>query len=221
MFRYLARAANLLGFWVLLVLAGCASTRPLPYNGLKSASQLRPNTQDDADRIPYRFSTPTNWQKYASAIVDPVVVYQGADGQFEDISDEDKAVLARYMQTRFEDRLKTRFRLVANPGPDTLRVCLTLTGAKTTTRGLSTFTRFDLGGGPYNIVQSLRGKEGTFTGSVSYAVEILDAQSDTLLDAYVAKQYPNALNIGASLGLLDASKVGIEKGADALASKLR
>lgn len=219
MFRTLATAANLLGLWILLVLTGCASTQPVPYAGLKSSSQLRPNTAESADHVPYRYSTPTHWQKYASAIVEPVVIYQGADSQFEEISEEDKAVLATYMQSRFEDRLKMRFRLVTNPGPDTLRICLTLTGAKTTTRGLSTFTRFDLGGGPYNIVQSIRGKEGTFTGSVSYAVEILDAQTDTLLDAYVAKQYPNALNIGASLGLLDASKVGIEKGADDLAAK--
>ena len=220
MFRYLANAVTLLGFWVLLVLTGCASTQPVPYAGLKSSSQLQPNKGDDADHVPYRFSRPTHWQKYATAIVEPVVIYQGADSQFEEISDDDKAVLATYMQSRFEDRLKTRFKLVTQPAPDTLRICLTLTGAKTTTRGLSTFTRFDLGGGPYNIVQSIRGKEGTFTGSVSYAVEILDATSGTLLDAYVTKQYPNALNIGASLGLLDASKVGIEKGADDLVAKL-
>ena len=31
---------------------------------------------------------------------------------------------------------------------------------------LSTASRFDLAGGPYNLVQAARGKEGAFTGSV-------------------------------------------------------
>lgn len=65
-------------------------------------------------------------------------------------------------------------------------------------------------------MQAARDKEGLLTGSVSYAVEIYDATDNRLLSAYVTKQYPNALNAGASFGALSASKVGIRKGADAL-----
>ena len=90
-----------------------------------------------------------------------------------------------------------------------------------TTRVVSTLTRFDLAGGPYNAVQAARGREGSFTGSISYAVEILDASTQELLGAYVAKQYPNAWNLGATFGRLDAARVGIDKGAEELLAQLR
>ncbi|CAN5552995.1 hypothetical protein BH10PSE18_BH10PSE18_17760 [soil metagenome] len=51
-------------------------------------------------------------------------------------------------------------------------------------------------------------------------MEIYDASSNALLDAYVAKQFPNAWNISATLGALDASKTGIEKGAEDLVARL-
>jgi hypothetical protein len=57
-------------------------------------------------------------------------------------------------------------------------------------------------------------------GPVSYAVEIYDASTNQLLSAYVAKQYPNAMNIAATFGSLSASKTGIKKGAQDLLARL-
>ena len=59
------------------------------------------------------------------------------------------------------------------------------------------------------------------TGSVIYVTEVYDASTDRLLSAFVTKQYPNALNIGASMGSLAAAKVGIEKGGDRLVAYLK
>jgi hypothetical protein len=98
---------------------------------------------------------------------------------------------------------------------------LTLTGAKATTAVLGTVTRIDVAGGLYNTVQAARGREGSMTGSVNYAVEIYDAASNRLLSSYVTKQYPNAMNIGASFTAMDASMVGVRKGADALLAELK
>ncbi len=117
--------------------------------------------------------------------------------------------------------LGEKFRVSNRIEPNALRLKLTLTGAGTNTAVVSTFTRFDLVGAPYNIVQSVRGKEGMFIGSVSYSVEIYDATSSRLLKAYVTKQYPNAMNVGASFGKLGASKTGIEKGARELLAELK
>jgi len=209
-----------LQFPILLALcgaiAGCASTQPVAYGGLASAAQLRPNADDKSGRVPYSYSTTVTLRDYSSIIVDPVLVYRGQDSQFEEVSDEQKDMLAAYMQDEFESRLRNRLRISRDAGWKTLRLKLTLTGAKSSTRFLSTVTRFDLVGGPYNIVQSIRGKEGTFTGSVSYAVELYDASTNLLVSAYVAKQYPSPMNISASLGPMDASKAGIQKGADEL-----
>jgi hypothetical protein len=49
------------------------------------------------------------------------------------------------------------------------------------------------------------------TGSVSYVVEIFDAATSKLLSAYITKQYPGAYNLGATMGSLAASEVGIDK----------
>ncbi|ASL46964.1 hypothetical protein bAD24_III06200 [Burkholderia sp. AD24] len=204
-----------------VALIGCSSVTPVAYSGIASAPYLRPNPQDDSGRVPYRFSSQTDWQQYTKVIIDPVVVYRGADNQFGDMRDEDKAALATYMQTRFAEKLRGRFEIATAPGPNTLRLKLTLTGAKTSTPVISTLSRFDIAGGIYNGVQTVRGREGAFTGSVIYAVEIYDAASNRLINAYVSKQYPSPMNIGASFGSLGASKTGIEKGADALVAQLK
>ncbi|WP_454688349.1 DUF3313 domain-containing protein [Achromobacter aloeverae] len=204
-----------------VMLAGCASTTPMPYSGLPSSSQLHRNANDDADKVPYVYSTPTRWQDYTAVVLEPVAVYRGSDNQFEDLSEQEKSELAKYMEDEFRRELAKRFTVTNTPGPRTLRVALTLTGAKTNTAVVSTVTRFDLLGGPANVVQSIRGKEGVFIGSVSYAAEIRDAGDDRLLKAYVTKQYPNALNVGATFGRLAAAKTGVEKGAEDMLKQLQ
>ena len=208
----------LLAAAVCVAFAGCASVKPVPYSGIASSSYLSPDSHNS--RVPYRYDTPVNWRSYKKIMLAPVTVYQGADNQFGTMREEDKNALASYMQSKFAEKLGTRFELVNEPGPGTLQVKLTLTGAKTTTPVLGTFTKFDIGGGMYNSVQAIRGKEGAMNGSVIYSVEIYDALSRQLLSAYVTKQYPNAMNVGASFGALKAARVGIDKGADALVDQL-
>ncbi|QTF08619.1 DUF3313 domain-containing protein [Brenneria izadpanahii] len=204
-----------------ILITGCASNQPVRYAGIDSASQLTPNTGDNSNRIPYRYATQVDWKKYHSIIIDPVSIYQGADNQFGDMEQSDRQQLAAYMQKKFAEELRPRFREAAAPAPDALRLKLTLTGADTTTQIAGTVTKFDLAGGPYNIVQSIRGGQGMLSGSVNYAVEIYDAPSNRLLHAYVAKQYPNAMNISATIGSLSAAEVGIDKGAEELAEMLK
>lgn len=204
-----------------LTVASCTTADPTVYSGLASAPQLRPNPQDETGRMPYRYKGHVDWRSYNKIIVDPVSVYNGPDNQFVKIAEADKSLLASYMQQQFVEKLKARFAIANIPSPGTLRLHLTLTGAKTTTPVLGPFTHIDVGGGVYNTVQSARGREGSMTGSVNYAVELYDAPSNRLLLAFVTKQYPNALNIGASFSLLEASRVGIRKGADALLAEMK
>jgi hypothetical protein len=202
-------------------LTACSSVEPVAYSGISSSVHLMPNRRDDAAHIPFRYATPVDWQSYSKMVIDPVAIYGGSDNQFGGMSDSDKVELANYMRDRFTEKLANRFVRVADASPNTLRLKLILTGAVTNTPVLATFSRIDLAGGLYNGVQAVRGREGTFTGSVMYAVEIYDAPSNRLLSAFVAKQYPGAFNIGASIGSLAAAKVGIDKGADALAEDLK
>ena len=64
------------------------------------------------------------------------------------------------------------------------------------------------------------GGRGTFSGWVSYAVEIEDAHTGTLLYAHVANRSANALDITANFGPLDAAKAGVRSAADKLDKEL-
>jgi hypothetical protein len=202
-------------------LAGCANLAPIPYSGVASSSYLASNASEDSGRIPYRYATEVDWRSYNKVMFEPIVIYRGADHQFGDLSDQDKSALARYMQARFAEKLRGRFALVNQRGPNTLRIRVTLTGAAINTPVLGTLSRFDMAGAVYNGVQAARDGEGTMTGSVVYAVEIFDAGTSRLLGALVSKQYPNAYNIKASVGRLTAAENGIDLGADALVAQLR
>lgn len=203
------------------LLAGCAGSAPNKYAGLDSSSRLTPNPSEDSDRIPFKYASPVNWKKYDSINIAPVTIYQGSDGQFNDVERSDRQQLADYMQKKFSEVLGKKFKIVSSPAPGTLNLKLTLTGADTTPQVIGTFTKFDLAGGPYNIVQSVRGGRGLMSGYVNYAVEIHDAATNELLLAYIAEQYPNAMNVGATFGALSAAETGIDKGADQLLEKLQ
>ncbi|RDV00913.1 DUF3313 domain-containing protein [Trinickia dinghuensis] len=200
---------------------GCASEKPVAYSGIASASYLQTNVDDKTGRIPYTYSRQVNWRSYTGVIVDPVEIYRGSDNQFGDMKDEDKLDLANDMQKTFAERLGKRFAASNQPGRGTLRVKLILTGAETTTPFLGQFVHFDIGGNVYNGVAAAAGGKSAFGGSVSFAVEVYDSASGQLLNAYVSKQYPNAMNLAASFGSLGAARTGIDKGADALLARLQ
>ena len=201
---------------------GCSSTSPVKYSGIEATSRMTPNTADDSDRIPFRYAAPVDWSKYRSITIDPVEIYGGSDAQFNELSQEDRRNLADYMQKKFAEVLAEKFTVNTRAGSAPgLRLKLTLTGADTTPQVVGTFTKFDLAGGPYNIVQSVRGGRGLMSGYVNYAVEVKDAATGELLLAYVAEQYPNAMNVGATFGSMNAAETGVDKGAEQLLEKLR
>ena len=123
------KARHLLIATTCAVLAGCASVQPVAYSGIASSSYMKPNLQDASGRMPYSYATQVDWRKYRRIQIDPVAVYRGADSQFGDMSETDRAALAGYMQAKFAEKLQSRFELANDAGPNTLRLKLTLTGA--------------------------------------------------------------------------------------------
>ncbi len=204
------------------ILMACAGTHPVNhYQDLASVSKLTSNDGDDSGHIPFRYSAGNSWSGFTGVVLDPVAIYVGADHQFGDTSEADRTTLAAYMQTQFADALQARYALSPAPGPGVLRVHLTLAGIQTSTPVMSTLSKVAPIGLVVNSVQSVRDKQASFTGSVSYAVEIYDGGSNELLLAYIAKQYPLAENIATSFGPLDASRAGVRAGARALLAQLR
>jgi hypothetical protein len=205
-----------------LALTACTGPQPAPYHDLAAASYLKPNPADGSGKVPFLYSENVDWSKYRSILIKPVAIYDGSDHQFGSLPMQSRMALAQYMQNSFAKSLGKHFDLVGLPGPDTLELTLVLTGASTTTPVLSTFSRIDLGPGTLiNGVQAIRGQDGLLTGWVMYEAEIRDSGTGKLLEAFEAKQYPNAFNLPATFGSLAAARTGIDKGAETLAEALQ
>ncbi|POR47465.1 uncharacterized protein DUF3313 [Paraburkholderia eburnea] len=205
-----------------ILLAGCASTAPVPHESLPSSTQLQTNPQDKDGRVPYVYAVPgVEWRRYTNVMVDPVAIYHGTDAQFKSTTEADRDAIAAYMQGQFTDVLKGHYTIVQVAAPDTLRIHLTLTGIATSTPVLAALTKISPAGLVINTVNNLQGRPAILTGSVSYAVDIYDSTSSRLLRAYTAWQYPGAENIAASFGALGAAKAGVRNGAQSLLAQLQ
>jgi hypothetical protein len=220
-------AANTKSFFMTValcasLLAGCADKRPVAYQGLDSTSQLTPNSQDKTGHIPFSYSAPDlDWSQYHGVILDPIVIYAGGDQQFGKLTPADKQTLADYMQTQFAHTLSTKYALTSAPGPDILRMHVTLTGADRTTPVLGTVQQIMPVGAIIRVIKSANDKQSKSLGSVTYAIEIYDSRSNRLLRALVTKQYPAAENIRAGFGALKAAELGIDNGAKGLLAELQ
>ncbi|MEX4005069.1 DUF3313 domain-containing protein [Paraburkholderia sp. EG285A] len=147
---------------LVLALSACSTVRPVKYSSLASSPYLRVNPDDrNGTHMPYRYALPQDWSRYRKLILEPVQIYGGPDAEFRHVSDAERSKLAQFMRATFAEKLATRFDLVNEPGADTLRVRLTLTGAGT-----------------------------ALPGYVIYAVEILDSSSNQLVEAFI-ERYPD------------------------------
>lgn len=113
--KMLRQIGGLAVIGVTLLLAGCAGNEPVRYSGIDSASKLTANTDNNADRMPYRYSPLVDWLKYDSIIIDPVRIYQGNDGQFDDMAQADRQTLAAHMQQEFSKALSARLKSSKSP----------------------------------------------------------------------------------------------------------
>ncbi|HET9394562.1 MAG TPA: DUF3313 domain-containing protein [Nitrospiraceae bacterium] len=158
--------------------------------------------------------------KYRSVIVEPTVVYDGPDAQFDGIEREDRARFAQILTTAVGSELAGAFPPPAKAGPGTLRIRLTLLGAKKTKGGIATATRATTFGLATNAVMSAIGKPGTLTGSMLVAIEAFDEGNNELLVAAVRRRSPDALDIPATLSTTDTVKAIARDLADNIRKRL-
>jgi len=202
------------------LLAACTGTTPVAYSGIDSAMLLQKDPRGD-NHVKFVYAAPDiDLAHYTRMIVEPVAVYNGPDQQFGSLSVADRTVVASYMRQEFAAAAEKRFKPADTAGADTLRLNVTLTGVETNVPVLSTVTKLAPAPTLLNLIQTSRGKEGTFAGSVSFEVQAYDSTTNRLLEAYVSKQYPFAENIATSVGALTATRAGVRNGADALVPEL-
>jgi hypothetical protein len=204
------------------MLATSCTTTPAHYQELASTAQLHANTSNTDKRVAFNTSLdPKALRAYSAVTLEPVRVYRGSDHQFGNLSENAKADLAKHADRKFAEELRRQGLVTGTAGAPSLRMRVTITGAQTSVPVLSTATKVMPVGFALNGLKMAGDKEARFSGAVIYAVELFDARDGGLIYAFVTRQYPNALNIPASVLPLDAAKAGIDRGASTTATSLK
>jgi len=195
-----------------------AQTRDHAPVAMKSASRM---SQDSPGSESWTFAEPrTAFQKYRTVIVEPTVVYQGPDAQFDGIDPAARNEFAGIITDALRSEIAKTFPTPAKTQADTLRVRVTLLGAQQTKGGIATATRVTPLGFATSAVKSALGKKGTLTGSVLYAVELFDARTNQLMLAAVRRRTPDPLDIPATLSTRDTVKAVAREFADGARERL-
>lgn len=185
---------------------------------LKSSQKM---TQDKPGGESWTYAQPVSrFAKYRTVIVLPTKVYQGADAQFEGIEPADRARFAAMITDELRSEMAKSFPAPAKPQADTLRIQVTLLGGEKTKGGVATATRVTPIGIGLSAVKSALGKQGTLTGSLLYAVEVHDAQTNELLLAAVRRRTPDPLDVPATLSTTDTVKAVAREFADGARKRL-
>ena len=204
---------------ILLLSAGTALAQARDHApvGLSYAGRLSHDRGES-----WNYSKPNlDLRKYHSIIVDRTAVYGGADAQFDGIDQGDRQKFAAMTTEALTSEIGKAFPVVSRPGPGVVRLKMTLLGVDKTTGGVATATRVTPIGFAMSAVKSIRGKQGTFTGSVLYAVELTDARTGELLIAAVRRMTPDALDVPATLGTNETIKAVARTSAKRIRERLQ
>ncbi|GEO87079.1 MULTISPECIES: DUF3313 domain-containing protein [Alphaproteobacteria] len=202
-------------------LGGCASSQPHLYQGIASSAQMSVNSNDRSQKTPFAFAGDLRkLASHSSVVLEPIAIYRGPDNQFDRLSGAQIQELSVYAERTFSEALSKHGILADQSSPTALRLRIVLTGARLSVPVLGTVSKVTPVGFALSGVKAMAGKEGRFIGDVIYVAEFRDGTSGELLQAYISKQFPSAVDVGASVRPLDAAKIGIRQGADTLAKDI-
>lgn len=186
---------------------------------LKSSSKM---AQDKSGSESWTYAQPRSvFGKYRTLIIDNTAVYKGPDAQFDGIDSADRAKFATIVTDELRSEMSKSFPAPASPQADTLRLKVTLLGAEKTKGGIATATRVTPMGFGLSALKSAVGKNGSFTGSVLFAVELYDARTNELLLAAVRRRHPDPLDVPATLGTDETVKAVAREFADGARKRLK
>jgi len=186
---------------LIVLIGGCAPTRQarsVEKSGfLGDYSMLREGEKGEALLV---YKNPkANWKSYDKVIIDPVTVWFGKeDSQLEDVSPEDRHLVATDLWGRLIDALKPDYQVVHRPGPGVMRIQAAITEAETSTLSLDTISSIVPQMRAMSELKYLATGTAGFVGKASAEVKITDAQTGELLAAAVDRR-AGSKNIKGSL----------------------
>ncbi len=174
---------------------------------------------DVAGRAGLAYRAPNvDLRKYSKVIVVPVQIYRGADADFGNATEQQKQAMAQFMQQEAIRALGPR--ASTTPGPDVARLHLTLAGLEGNTPVAATASRIIPVGLVVNLASHVRGASGTFTGSLTYAAEFVNSQTNDTIGVFIQKRFPDVFDFGATLSSETAQKLAFTDSAEQLRRRI-
>ncbi len=199
-----------------LLVAGCSSTTPKSgkYAEVPESDKLQRDTRFPHSLIYIKEGVKLS--QYTKFIVEPTDIYKGTDASWHKnkVTEQEKQELAQFVTSEMTRALSKSYPVVNQPGPGVLRIKLTLVDVELTTTSLAVVSHLAPAGVGINLLKSGAGMQGSFMGSVTLAGELSDAQTGTVVAAYLTKQTPLALDVSKTFGKLSAARAGVTEAAE-------
>lgn len=174
----------IIGF-ALTLATGCGQKKS-PSGFLQDYSYLKPGPRGGADLL--YIKKDVNFSVYNKVMIDQVVFYFSEDAKYKGIDPNELKELADAFHKAFADELADDYPIVAEPGPDVLRIRTAITELVPSKPALNTITTIiPIGLGISSLKRVVTGTH-TFVGQASVEMEVLDSKTNELLAAAIDKK---------------------------------
>ena len=171
-------------FMGLMVLAGCASTSGLKYEGVFVPKDLASKFVPGADEHTLRWVRPgLDANKYNKFMVDYVTFALDPDSSYKGIDADEMKRLADASSLALVNAIKAKYEVVAEPGPDVARVRFAIVDLKQSRPALSAVTTVVPVGLAISLVKKGTTDEWTGGGMTKGEVLVLDSMTNEVIAA--------------------------------------
>jgi len=160
---------------VLMIPAGCAGTPK--YSGFLGTyeNNLQPGPEGG---VRMRWLKPgVDFTKYHKLMIDSVIFYFADDSEYKGVDPEFMKEMADKFNKTLVDTLKDSYPIVAEPGPDTARIRIAITGIKQSRPVMSGVSSIIPVGIAISVVK--KGSTGSWAGSGATSAEFMALDSST------------------------------------------
>lgn len=174
----------------LMILAGCATTPTMTKTTTAKTGFLGPYEEKlvpgPEGGVRWRWVAPgVDFSKYNKVMLESVVFFFADDSEYHGIDPQELKEIADTANLQLVRALKDKYPLVAEPGPDVLRIRVAITELEQSRPGLSAVTSVVPVGIGVSILK--KGATGAWTGSGATGAEMMVLDSTTNKVLAVAK----------------------------------
>jgi len=168
----------------LMILAGCATTTPVKYEGVFVPKELVSKFEPGIDEHTLRWFRPgVDFKKYNKVMVDYVVFALAPDSDYKGINADEMKKLADAASLALVNAIKEKYPVVSEPGPDVIRIRSAIADLKQSRPAVSVITSVVPVGLGISLVKKGVSDEWTGGGMTKAEAIFLDSMTNEVIAA--------------------------------------